>query len=480
MRLVVAILEERGQKRFNKLVADLNKGRADLEARVTSLLAASLAGADTDSLAAALGKVTKGKVALSELTSELDGLGKALTVDRRLVSQAAKLAGELARNAGRISSGADGMGRARFGALIAGGPVAERLARFPDHPYWAPVTVELSTEGAALARGLAEGLVAEHVEAIRDLRRAVVHCEGASDASAKLQAIDGLRWTDLTGDERASCPPLLMVGDEDSLVGRGFGALTGLLSSDLPIKVVLLDGLGRIDDSTAPSAVALAHRSAFVLTGSVANFAHLGAGLREAIQFSGPSFIHIHAPSPARHGFAPDATLRQARRALEGRAHVLMRYDPRAEGAFGARISLEGNPALDADFGENTFADWAYGEVRFASHFRLADGADPGATLRGGAVDVSVGRAIARAQQARLEGWNTLREMAGVLNPFAEQLRAAAAIDLVAAHKAELDALRREMEVKVRDARAGFEEDALSRLTDRLMTLSNRATMERS
>ena len=53
-----------------------------------------------------------------------------------------------------------------------------------------------------------------------------------------------------------------------------------------------------------PSLLALSHRQAFVLNGSIAHHEQLFEGLSEALDFNGPAMIRIHAPSPGRHGFA--------------------------------------------------------------------------------------------------------------------------------------------------------------------------------
>jgi pyruvate-ferredoxin/flavodoxin oxidoreductase len=122
----------------------------------------------------------------------------------------------------------------------------------------------------------------------------------------------------------------------------------------------------------------MAHRKAFVLASSVAEPAHLGRGLGDALACGGAAFVHIHAPSPARHGFATDRAIEQARRAVHGRAHVLLRYDPGAEGVFGTRIDLEGNPGQDATWGDNNLASWAVEESRFADRFAAVKEGDTG------------------------------------------------------------------------------------------------------
>jgi pyruvate-ferredoxin/flavodoxin oxidoreductase len=244
--------------------------------------------------------------------------------------------------------------------------------------------------------------------------------------------------------------------------------------------------------------VAMAHRRAFVLASSLAHPDHLAQGLLDALSWSGPALVHIHAPSPARHGFAVDATLERARLAVEGRAHPLFRYDPGAEGQFGLRASLEGNPGIDQDWGEVDFAQWAAGEERFAQHFEpleqdgapsLAEWLALDESQRRGktpAVEVgeqtlAVGERVARAAAERLSIWSSLRELTGVVSPFTQQIRAALEQELEAEHGKALEELKAEHEAAIAGVRSGADQEMLGRLTDRLMTLASlsRSTPQR-
>lgn len=99
-------------------------------------------------------------------------------------------------------------------------------------------------------------------------------------------------------------------------------------------------------------------------------------------EFAGPALIHVHAPSPERHGFAPAQAFTQASLALKARLLPLFRYDPTAEGVFGSRISLAGNPDPQEMWSKVeediiTPADWAIREHRFAPYFSLLKDDDP-------------------------------------------------------------------------------------------------------
>jgi pyruvate-ferredoxin/flavodoxin oxidoreductase len=340
-----------------------------------------------------------------------------------------------------------------------------------------------------LARGIARGLVAEHLALVRALRRAALEADPPPDRSALLEAIEALGWEDLEAEERASCPPLLLLGDDTALLEQGFGALARLLESDLPVKVILLDGRGRLAAGPEPALVAMAHRSAFVLAGSPAYPDHLSRGLADALAWPGPALVHLHAPSPQRHGFPVAATLERGRLAVESRAHPLLRYDPSAEGLFGLRASLEGNPEPEQRWGGASFGEWAAAETRFSQHFEALEGdgdlpldewlglAESERRSRVPFVEIgerrlAVSAPMARAAAERLAVWNTLREVTGGASPFTEPIREALAAELQTEREAEVEALKSEHEARLAEIQAGADRQAADRLTDRLLTLS--------
>jgi pyruvate-ferredoxin/flavodoxin oxidoreductase len=490
-RLVVAAVEHHAQQRMATLVQRLEEQREKLEAKARERLTEGLSTTDIATLAGALDGVRGGSGALSELGKRLSELGAPADFDRQAVLHAARQVSELETVRRRLAEGLDGLGRARFGVVVARGTAAEWAARFPDHPYYAPLTLAPTAEGIELARGIARGLVAQHLEVVRSLRRGAVEAEQPSDRPERMEEIAGLGWDDLETDDRVACPPLLLMGDGTALLEHGFGALTQLLSSDLPVKLVILDGRGGLDAAPEPALLAMVHRTAFVLSSSVAHPEHLAQGLAGALAWPGPALIHLHAPSPLRHGFAAEACLERARKAVESRAQILFRFDPAAEGLFGVRASLDGNPDMDEEWGGCTFVEWAAGESRFADQLQALEQGDTGgvplaewmalaADARKGKVPVieiedrrfAVGERLAGAAVERLTVWNTLREVSGLDSPFTEAIRDRLRQELEAQHQEEIAALKADHEAQLAEVASGTDQKAIARLSQRLITLS--------
>ncbi|UCE87471.1 MAG: 4Fe-4S binding protein, partial [Deltaproteobacteria bacterium] len=168
-RLVAAFVEQHAQQQVTHLLGRLEKERETLKQKLSERLSESLSTATPDTLADALARVTRGRAALSELGEQLDALGAPATFDRRSLLRMARLAGEMDRYRQRLVAGEDGLGRARFGVVVTHGSVAEWAARFPGNPYYAPLTLAPTRAGVELARGIARGLVADHLQLQRTL-----------------------------------------------------------------------------------------------------------------------------------------------------------------------------------------------------------------------------------------------------------------------------------------------------------------------
>ena len=252
---------------------------------------------------------------------------------------------------------------------------------------------------------------------------------------------------------------MLLLGSDDMLAGRGLAQLVWLLNSGLPVKVLLMSALdfGLVGAPTnnpraGTGLLALAQRNAYVAQTSIAEPTHLGTSITEALSFRGPALIQVYAPSPTRDGFATREVVMQARRAVEARVLPLFRYDPRAEGVFGTRISLDGNPQDGDDM--PTLADWASGQRRFAS---LLDSP-----------------ALAGVARRCADNWQVLQELAGVVTPFTDRVEAEIRESVQAEHAAALDAQQKAAADELAEVRQQTRAEVAAQLRKRLVELASR------
>ncbi len=448
LRLTIAAAEHHGQKKTAGLAKELERLRAEIEELLRRHLSSGLAGANIESITEALS--SRKVVDIGGLASTLDRLGPRTKLDRERLLDLARLTERLQAHHLDLVHGADGLGRARFALSMIGKDLARRLVPYPEHPLFAPMLVDSSPASGAVGLGLAQGLAKRHVELIRDMRLGAMELEEPVDRPARIESIMRLDWKDLEPGDMAACPPVLLFTDEASLYQQGTALLPTILSSRLPLKIIVLDGLWP-DARPSTALLGIAHQQAFVLAGSIAHSDHLARGMDGALSYPGPALIHLHTPAPDLHGFASNETLERARSAVSARAHILLRYDPDAEGALGLRLSLEGNPALESEFGELSLSDWAAGEARF-------EGADS--------------RIISEAQQIHLERWAALRELAGQGGLLATRIEAEIRKRVESEHTAEIESREAQMEARIEEAIVNAREQAHAHLTEKLVKLT--------
>ncbi|MEZ5619449.1 MAG: ferredoxin [Rhodocyclaceae bacterium] len=138
------------------------------------------------------------------------------------------------------------------------------------------------------------------------------------------------------------------------------------------------------------SLIGMAHRTSYVMSGTIAHTNHLIESYIDGLNSRRPALFNIYAVCPPEHGIGDDKSVDQSKLAVEGRAYPLFRFDPDAGVTFSECVSLEGNPALEQDWPvytlkytdeagaeqkmelPMTFADFAATEGRFAKQFRKA------------------------------------------------------------------------------------------------------------
>jgi pyruvate/2-oxoacid:ferredoxin oxidoreductase beta subunit len=214
----------------------------------------------------------------------------------------------------------------------------------------------------------------------------------------------------------------------------GFQALSRMVASGADIKVLVLDTQvysntggqastasyggqvtklsafgkelhGRQERRKELGRILVSHGEVYVSSTTPAHVNHFYRSIMEANAYPGPAVVIAYTPCQPEHGIGDEASMHQAKLAVESRAFPLFTYDPRRGETLAERLSLTGNPAVKDDWAKTAdgepidFLAFARTEGRFAPHF----GAD-------GAPSVE----IQATQLDRLANWRTLQELAGI------------------------------------------------------------------
>jgi pyruvate-ferredoxin/flavodoxin oxidoreductase len=501
IRLVLGAAESARQPILADLGREVETLRSALAGQVQDLLAEALPTSDLDALARGLSLSAAHEVSLGEIAQRLEHAESERRVDRDRLAAIVDVARRLADLGWRVTRGFDGTGRARVALLVAGEGLAARAAHFPDTIFASPALVDSSPEAAHTACGILHGLSDTLLEDVRLMRRARLLLERPLvEANTATEAMATLSWSDLTDDEKRWCTPLVVLADEASLGSSALALVETIVTGARPATVVLLSEVETTaaNDDRELAMLGLAAGRAFAVQSSIGAPDHLVRGVRDALVRRGPSIVRVHAPSPARHGFAADGAAERAVSAIAARVHPLLRYDPGAGDVFGAGISLDGNPeplarwTRDDDARHRTPADWASGETRHAARF---------IPLEEGAIRVSVAEYVGLSGEARraksptvvtaegdravddaliawcasrLSTWRTLQELAGLVTPFTDRVREGAEQEVSARHAAEIESLRETHARELRAKEEGVRHELYTRVRDRLALLAAR------
>jgi pyruvate-ferredoxin/flavodoxin oxidoreductase len=268
-----------------------------------------------------------------------------------------------------------------------------------------------------VAKGIFEGLSAEASGDIRALRTAKLDLDDEYDSDVHDRFFKTFGWSQFTPEEMGLLPTVISMGGDGATYDIGFGALSRLLSTSTPIKVVVLNtGVysntggqastasltgqdsdlsrfgaahhGKQESRKELALIAAFHPSVFVVQTSTAMQNHFLKNVKEYLNHNdSPAVMDVYTPCQAEHGIADAGSSRHARLAVESRTNPLFVHDPRGGADLHARFSIDGNPDPEKDWAANTIehleggvaklmetpltpADFALTEGRFKKQFR--------------------------------------------------------------------------------------------------------------
>ncbi len=226
------------------------------------------------------------------------------------------------------------------------------------------------------------------------------------------------------------------IGGDGAMLDIGFQALSRMMMSGMDINVIVLDTQvysntggqaststymgqnakmsvhgtaipGKTERRKELGQICMMHPDVFVAQTICSLPNHFYKAIAAANEYKGPAIITVFTTCQPEHGVADHMAGHQAKLAMESRAFPIFIYDPTAGPRIKDRLSLRGNPAVNDDWytirktGETIdFIHFARTEGRFAKHF---------------GEDGSPSETLLAAQEDRLENWNMLQEMAGII-----------------------------------------------------------------
>jgi pyruvate-ferredoxin/flavodoxin oxidoreductase len=407
------------QPRVEKHVAHLDELIGRLEKHIRMKLTESMDLSDTGAVLQAVNAAKGEDLTLANLAAKIMENKPSRPLDPAWVKWATQLIEKLKDLKWRYAEGPTKRGRAEMGIVNSTGCTSVWGSTYPFHPYPFPWTSHLFQDSPSVAMGIFEGHMAKMAEGFKALRMAELELAGEYSTEKHEDFFRRFNWQQFSEEEWLLCPPVVSLGGDGAMYDIGFQNLSRALMSGMPIKVLVVDTqvysntggqactsgfIGQISDM-APfgaaqrgkqetrkeiSLIGMAHRTSYVMSGTIAHTNHLIESYIDGLNSRRPALFNIYAVCPPEHGIGDDKSVDQSKLAVEGRAYPLFRFNPDVGTTFSECVSLEGNPALDQDWpvytlnytDENgaaqkmelpmTFADFAATEGRFGKQFRKA------------------------------------------------------------------------------------------------------------
>ena len=364
---------------------------------------------------------------LEELLRRLAEKRTALAADLGATARVARIDGAVAALEKRlylIESGPSGNGPASTVIANATGCSSVYASTFPFNPYTDPWVNSLFQDSPPLAKGLFEGLVADAIDAIKADRIARLELDDAYDPAKHDAELRTLDWSKLTADELLHLPTVVSMGGDGATYDIGFGALSRLMATKTPVKVVVLNtgaysntgGQASTASFTAQDSdlsrfgkahdgkqeerkelglIASFHPDVFVVQSSTALQGHFLRHVVEMLTYTdAPAVLDVYTPCQAEHGIGDASAAGHARLAVESRMNPVFVHDPR-QATTRHLLQLDGNPDPHKDWATRSIAhvdadgkpailevpltpaDFALAEGRFKKHFHpVGDGVE--------------------------------------------------------------------------------------------------------
>ena len=363
--------------------------------------------------------------------ADLEGLIAALSAKQAALGKgerSARLAALIAALEKRLylyESGPTGNGPA--GAVIANstGCSSVYASTLPFNAYNDPWVNSLFQDAQPLAKGIFEGIAAQTVDDVRTLRLARLELDDAYLPERHDQALRYLSWEQFTKQELGLMPTVMTIGGDGATYDIGFGALSRILASNTPLKVLVLNtgaysntggqastssfigqdsDLARIGKAASGKhearkelgLIASFHSNVFVCSTSTALQNHFLKNTMEFLTYTdSPAVLDVYTPCQGEHGIADNISARQSRLAVDSRMNPVFVHDPRRGQTLHEWFSLEGNPDPENSWSTTSLeylddagqlqlktmaltpAHFALGEIRFKKQFhKLAESAD--------------------------------------------------------------------------------------------------------
>jgi pyruvate-ferredoxin/flavodoxin oxidoreductase len=327
------------------------------------------------------GKTRKEHIAeVESLIAKLADKAPAVAGDAARAARVAAAKAQLEKHLYMLESGPTGEGPAASIVANATGCTSVYSSTFPFNPYKDPWVNSLFQDTPAVAKGLFEGVAADVLDDFKAIRIAELELEDGYDAAVHDKFFRTFTWEKFTDTELARLPSVFSVGGDGATYDIGFGALSRLLATRTPIKVVVVNtGVysntggqaststligqdsdlarfgsvhpGKTDDRKELGLIAAFHPGVHVVQTATPMQGHFLKNVLAALaRTSAPAIIDVYTPCQGEQGISDDVSSEHARLAVESRTSPVYVHNPDGGATLNERFSIDGNPDSEQDW----------------------------------------------------------------------------------------------------------------------------------
>ena len=499
IHIVTASVESVVQPKVFNQIGQIDKLINSLSENIHNKLSNALPKENLDGLSKSLKQAHGRKLSIQDMITKIAEFETTQFVDSEDLERKTDLVDDLKKLKWTLSEGPTGVGRARYGLIIAGSNSMDWAKQYPSNHFTSPCVIHWNGSAPEQTLGLFYGQLRYLLDNIKLMRRAALESKDKYDSAVHDSEIAILSWKDLSDEEKQMIPPILLIAERDDLNDSGWSSLNKLLSEKYPVKVILLDHIAppnqspirHLAQTNAGMFGAIVLKNTFVFQGGMGNIDHLFDGLIDGLDRIYPALFNLYATKLEKHGsvqmdWSPFATL-----ALNCRAHPALRFDPGEKSNFlSGAIRLDGNNSTDLDWVEEeitideeetinykiSWADWAFTQKEWMDQFALIDDDSSNVLVpdfvqidsksRKGKTPVimrsgengfkyySVSDNVVEMTEAVLSNWNTLQEVAGLLTEFPLKLRETVTTELNNQFEQDTAELKKDFERQLKEQEA--------------------------
>ncbi len=528
LHIITATTESVVQPKIVNQLTHIDKLIDSLSENVHQKLSKALPKENLDKLSKSLKNARGKKLSFREIINQITANEQNKFINTEILGRKTDLVDALKSLKWALVEGPTGVGRSRYGMLVAGSDSMEWAKQYPVNNFANPAVIHWHGSAPEQALGLFYGQLRYLLDNIKLMRRAVLESKDKYDPQIHDVEIARLSWSDLTDDEKKLIPPVLLIAERNDLNETGWGSLNKLLAEKYPVKVFLLDPITspnnapvvNLMQTTTSLFSSIALKNAFVYQGGMGNVNHLFNGLMDGLDKTYPALFNLYATKFEKHGVANINWLPYASLALNSRAFPSIIYDPHKKNNFlNGAINLNGNKSTKQDWVQEevslsnnnspdedaktinykiTWADWAYTQISWKKEFtpvktevaqdsnvlipeyiqldaKSRKGKSPVIMRNGsnGVTHYAVSNKVVAMTEAVLSNWRTWQELAGLLTEFPAKLRAEVTKELSKKHEQEATELKNNYEQQLKEKEAAQTEVLRQQLKEKLVALAN-------